>query len=153
MRLQGDQTPRLFSHGMGNGQISPDGRWLAYQSNTSGQFEVYVTPFPGPGPRIPVSANGGDNPRWSRDGRELFYTRGDRMMAVTLIPGPTLSVGAPRALFEGRYRAASNFVTPFDVASDGRFLRIEQVQPDRPVTRIEVVLNWFSAVKAPSAVK
>nr|MBA2259953.1 PD40 domain-containing protein [Acidobacteriota bacterium] len=145
LRLQGDRTPRQLLPSVANGQVSPDGRWLAYQSNASGQFEVYATPFPGPGPRIPVSVDGGENPLWSRDGRELFYTTEDSMMAVTLTPGATLSVSAPRLLFEGRYRPASNSVTPFSVSPDGRrFLRVQQVQPDRPVTRIDVVLNWFS---------
>jgi serine/threonine-protein kinase len=148
LRLGGDSAaaqPREVVPGASNGQISPDGRWLAYQSQASGQSEVYVSSFPGPGPRIPVSVNGGENPLWSRDGRELFYTQGERMMAVTVQPGPTLTVTAPRVLFEGRYRPGLNAVTAFGVSSDGRrFIRIQQVQPDRPVTRIDVVLNWAS---------
>lgn len=139
---------RLVALGAANGQVSPDGRWIAYQSTESGQLEVYATPFPGPGPRIAVSANGGTDPLWSADGRELYYTKGHSMMAVTVTPGPTLSVGAPRVLFAGRYRPGSNSVTPFSVSKDGRFLRIQQAEPDRPVTRIEVVLNWFSQLKA-----
>ena len=147
--LQGDRTPRKLVPSVGNGQISPDGRWLAYQSVASGQNEVYAMPFTGPGPRIPVSVNGGENPLWSPDSRELFYTTEDRTMAVTVTPGATLSVSAPRLLFEGRYRPGSNAVTPFGISSDGRrFLRIQQVQPDRPVTRIDVVLNWFSELAA-----
>jgi Tol biopolymer transport system component len=138
---------------MQNGQISRDGQWLAYQADVAGHSEVYVTPFPGPGPRTPVSANGGDNPLWSHDGSELFYTSGDKTMAVAVTGGATISVGTPRVLYEGRFRPNSNSVTPFGVSSDGRFLRIQQVQPDRPVTRIEVVLNWFSALQAPSGVK
>ena len=149
VRLQGDRTPRQLVPSVGNGQISPDGRWLAYQSSASGQNEVYAMPFAGPGPRIPVSVNGGENPLWSPDSRELFYTTEDKTMAVTVTPGATLSVSAPRLLFEGRYRPGSNSVTPFGLSSDGRrFLRIQQVQPDRPVTRIDVVLNWFSQLGA-----
>jgi serine/threonine-protein kinase len=145
MRLSGDRTPRLFLATGANGQFSPDGKWMAYQSADSGNLEVYVTPFPGPGPRIPVSAGGGDSPIWSADGRELFYTRVDRMMAVTITRGATLSVSAPRQLFEGRYRGNLNGVTAFDISPDGRrFIRIQQAQPERPITRIEVVLNWVS---------
>ena len=89
--------------------------------------------------------NGGSSPKWSRDGRELFYDGDDKTMVVTVTPGPTLSVGAPRVLFEGRYRGNLNAVTPWDVSADGkRLIRIQQVQPDRPVTRIDVVLNWAS---------
>ncbi|MDQ3417834.1 MAG: hypothetical protein M3541_03485 [Acidobacteriota bacterium] len=143
MRLTGDRTPRELVPRAANGKVSPDGRWLAYQTTESGQLEVYARPFPGPGPRIPVSAGGGDSPLWSRDGRELFYTKGDSMMAVNVAAGSTLSVSPPRALFAGRYRPNLNTITAFDVSSDGRrFIRVQQVQPDRPVTRIEVVLNW-----------
>ena len=154
MRLQGDRTPRLLLPVALNGQISPDGRWLAFQSTTSGQIEVYVRPFPGPGPSIPISVNGGIDPLWSRNGRELFYTSGDKTMAVAVTKGATLSVGPPRVLFEGRYRPSVNSLTAFSVAQDGgRFLRVQQVQPDRPVTRIEIVLNWFSQLQPSAAAK
>jgi eukaryotic-like serine/threonine-protein kinase len=145
VRLTGDRTPRELIPSATDGKISPDGRWIAYQTTDSGQLEVFATPFPGPGPRIPVSAGGGGSPLWSRDGRELFYTKGDKMMAVNVTAGATLSVSAPRMLFEGRYRPNLNTITPFDVSLDGRrFLRVQQVQPERPITRIEVVLNWAS---------
>ncbi len=106
---------------------------------------MYLAPFPGPGPRIPVSAGGGESPIWSRDGSELFYTNASRLMAVSITRGPTLSVSAPRVLFEGRFRGNLNTVTPFDISPDGRrFIRVQQAQHDRAVTRIEVVLNWAS---------
>ena len=151
LRLEGDRTPRLFAQEAANGQVSPDGRWIAYQSTASGEAEVYASPFPGPGSRIAVSANGGADPLWSADGRELYYTMGDSMMVVTVTPGPTLTVSAPRVLSVGRYRPGSNSVTPFSVSKDGRFLRIQQAQPDRPVTRIEIVLNWFSKLRTAAA--
>ncbi|MEO5896436.1 MAG: hypothetical protein ABIS06_12105 [Vicinamibacterales bacterium] len=149
MRLRGDRTARELLRSAANGQISPDGRWLAYQSTTSGQLEVYLLPFPGPGARVAVSANGGENPLWSSDGRELFYiSRDEKTMVVSITPGTTLSVSAPRVLYEGRYRPGSNAVTPFDISLDGRrFLRVQQVQPDRPVTRIDIVLNWLSELR------
>ena len=143
MSLTGDRTPRVFVKGGVSAEFSPDGKWIAYQSAESGNLEVYLAPFPGPGPRIPVSAGGGESPIWSRDGSELFYTRSDRLMAVSVNRGPTLSVSAPRVLFEGRFRGSLNTVTPFDISPDGRrFLRVQQAQPERAVTRIEVVLNW-----------
>ena len=74
MSLTGDRTPRVFMKGGVAAEFSPDGKWIAYQSAESGNLEVYLAPFPGPGPRIPVSAGGGESPIWSRDGSELFYT-------------------------------------------------------------------------------
>jgi eukaryotic-like serine/threonine-protein kinase len=146
-------APRKLVEGA-NGQISPNGRWLAYQSVTSGQLDVYVVPFPDSGPRIPISVNGGGDPLWSRDGRELFYTSGDQLVAVAVTSGATLAVGAPRVLYEGRYRPGPNAVTAFSVAPDGRrFLRVQQVQPDRPVTRIEIVLNWVTQLQGVAAGK
>ncbi len=73
-------------------------------------------------------------------------------MAVTVTPGATLSVSAPRVLFEGRYRPSLNHLTAFAVSADGRrFLRVQQVQPDRPVTHIDVVLDWLTELKQRAA--
>jgi Tol biopolymer transport system component len=145
LSLSGDRTPRRVVTPAVDGQVSPDGRWLAYQSGSAGEEQVYATSFPDAGPRVPISSNGGVDPLWSRDGRELFYTRGERMMAVTVTRGATLSVSAPRELFAGRFRPSLNTITAFSVTPDGRrFLRVQQAQPDRPLTRIEVVLNWAS---------
>jgi WD40 repeat protein len=86
--------------------ISPDGRWLAYHSNESGQFEVYVRPFPGvDSGRWQVSTGGGLQPVWARDGRELFYLvpQGRAVMAVAIQPGPAFAAGNPRLVFEGQY--------------------------------------------------
>jgi Tol biopolymer transport system component len=147
-----ESAPRKLIEGA-NGQVSPDGRWLAYQSAASGQLDAYVVAFPNPGPRIPLSVNGGGNPLWSPDGRELFYTSGDKLIAVTVTSGATLALGPPRVLYEGRYRPSPNAVTNFSVAPDGRFLRVQQVLPDRPVTRIEIVLNWSTQLPGAPAGK
>jgi len=137
-----------------NGQISPDGRWLAYQNGSSGQLDAYVLPFLDPGPRIPLSVSGGSDPLWSADGRELFYTSGDKVLAVSVTSGPTLGLGPPRVISEARYRPSPNSVTAFSVSADGRrFLRVQQVQPDRPVTRIEIVLNWANQLQDAAAGK
>ena len=102
----GDRKPRAvvttpFSES--SPRLSPDGRWLAYTSNEPGRAEVFVQPFAGPGGRSQISTDGGSEPVWSRDGRELFYLNGDRMMAVEITTAPAFRAGAPRLLFEGRY--------------------------------------------------
>jgi Tol biopolymer transport system component len=147
VRIDGDRTPeRLMGDGEFTGMISPDGKWLAFMGAPDPQGEVFVQPYPGPGPRRQISIGGGAFPRWSRDGHELFYDTLDqnRQMAVTISTAPTLSVGTPHVVFEGRYRTSNNLNTPYDVSLDGRrFLRIQRVQPDVPVRKIDVVLNWF----------
>ena len=105
-----------------------------------------MQPFPGPGPRTRVSADGGIDPLWSRDGRRLFYDVGDELVAVTVQTSPALSIGAPHTVMRGRFRVGPNAKTPFDVSPDGRFLRVQQAQPDRPLDRIDIVLNWLAEV-------
>src|SRR5262249_3839448 len=94
-----------------NGQFSPDGKWIAYQSNESGRFEIYVQPFPGPGGKFQISSNGGAQPRWNKNGKEILYVSLDsKMMAapVNLSPdglspdGLSLESGTPAALFPVR---------------------------------------------------
>ena len=83
--------------------FSPDGRYLAYSSDPSGRFEIYVSPYPGPGGVTQVSAEGGTNPLWSRDGRELFYQNGTKMMAVKVATQPSLSVGCRSGTLSRRF--------------------------------------------------
>ena len=126
-------------------RFSPDGRFVAYVSDESGQQEVYVQPRPGPGERITISTAGGREPVWSVDGRELFYRDGDQMMAVSLTTAETLIPGTPQPLFVGNY--ASDLLYDYDVSSDGqRFLMIqENEETTRP--RFHVVLNWFEELE------
>ena len=104
--------------------MSADGRWIAYQSNSSGQWEVYVQPFPGLSGRWQVSSQGGGAPIWSPDGRQLFYRRAGDVMSVPVeTAGTTLRYGNPRKLFGGPYVPESE--TPFEarsyaLAPDGR---------------------------------
>lgn len=107
-------------------------------------MEVYVQPFPGPGPRTQVSTNGGSYPLWSRDGRRLYFDSLDnRVMAADVTTGATFSAGVPRVLFEGRFKTSANSNTPYDISlDDRRFLRVQQVKPEAGVSQIEVVLNW-----------
>ena len=84
----------------GGGRLSPDGRWLLYQSDASGRFEIYVQPFPGPGGKWIISTNGGREPVWSPNDKELFYHTGNSLMAVAIETDPEFSSGVPRFLFE-----------------------------------------------------
>jgi dipeptidyl aminopeptidase/acylaminoacyl peptidase len=128
--------------------ISPDGKWLAYQSNDSGRFEIYVQPFPEGGRRHLVSRNGGIEPLWSRDGRELTYESGQRFMAVEVEAGAEFSAGEPELLFEGvpgvdfgQRLPMSHGPPNYDAAPDGRFLML-RLEPEPPLTNINVVLDW-----------
>jgi serine/threonine-protein kinase len=144
------QTPPAFS----NGRISPDGKWMAYVSAAVGTTEIYIQPFPGPGASRQVSNGGGDEPLWSRNGRELFYLNGSTLMAVDVSAGSTLVIGQPRVLFEGRYRRQINGNTAYDVSLDGqRFLRIRQVTPEPAEDHLEVVLNWIDQLERLVAAK
>jgi Tol biopolymer transport system component len=129
-----------------NAQFSPDGRWIAYTTNESGRHEVYVVGHQTPG-RWQISTDGGHNPVWSRDGRQLFYLNGSKMFAVDVTTSPNFSVSVPRMLFEGDFELLSRGDTNYDVAPDGqRFLMVQQERSsaERPVT---VVANWFGAVE------
>ena len=84
-------------------RFSPDGRWLAYVSDESGRYEIYVQPYPGPGGKWQISTEGGTEPVWNPNGRELFYRSGDKMMAVDIATQPGFAAGKPRMLFEGPY--------------------------------------------------
>jgi serine/threonine-protein kinase len=127
--------------------LSPDGRWMAYHSDESGRFEVYVRPFPGPGGRWQVSLNGGTEPVWSPTGREIFYRSGDAVMAATVRTQGAFEVGSSTRLFDGLYAAAQNQVTDYDVSRDGRtFVMLQRVQGAEQ--SVFVTLNWFDQVRA-----
>ena len=143
--------------------FSPDGHWLAYASDESGHSEVYVQPYPGPGPRQQVSTAGGTGPAWSRDGRELFYTTSQtvggqaaftRMMSVPIALGPTFTARVPHQLFDGKY-GASALIRSYDVAPDGRhFLMVQQKErPPISATEMILVLHWGDELKARVPVK
>ena len=126
--------------------FSPDGRWLAYAADPTGRDEVYVRPYPGPGPQVPVSTDGGVEPTWSRSGHEIFYRQGDRMMAVSFGSGPTASLGRPRILFEQPYEASDLGVANYDVAPDERFVVVRSTNTVRD-NMLTVVLNWQEDLK------
>jgi Tol biopolymer transport system component len=141
-------------------EFSPDGRWLAFGSDVSGRFEVYVQPYPGPGPRQLVSLNGGESPAWSPTGRELLFVsppdpEGRRqMMAVDVRSGPPFEVGRPRPIFAFSQPPLLLWSVPcrcYAVTADGqRFYATQDipVPPPPPVTHLQLVLNWTEELKA-----
>jgi serine/threonine-protein kinase len=150
LSLEDNRKPQIFTKTPSNERdpkFSPDGRWLAYASNESGPEQIYVQPFLGPRRKWQISTDGGSAPRWSRSGRELFYRIGDKMMAVDITSGPGFVAGSPRLLFEVPLVSYGDSFISYDVAPDGRFLGIRDVNPDPPTNQINVVLNWFEELK------
>ncbi|MCZ6768889.1 MAG: protein kinase, partial [Acidobacteria bacterium] len=147
--IKGEREPQAFlatqfdeRHPM----FSPDGKWIAFTSNQSGQDEVYLKPYPEEGGIEQISTEGGREPLWGHDGNELFYRNGNTMMLVPVQTQPTLSAGLPRLLFEGSYVYDSpDFMSNYDLSPDGqRFLMVEEPEVSTP---INVVLNWFEELK------
>ena len=128
-----------------NAALSPDGAWMAFESNSSGQYEVYVRPYPDvEGGQWLISTGGGEEPAWSPDGNELFYRASNRMMAVSIGTDSGFTYGTSQTLFEGPYR--NREARTYDVAPDGRFLMVSGAQgSDSDETQpleINVVVNW-----------
>lgn len=152
---QSPETPRpllVSPFNESSPAVSPDGRWLAFCSDEEGEFEVMVQPFPEGGPRVQVSQGGGCHPRWSANGRELFYVRGGALHAVeVLVDGEQFRAGSRARLFEHpSLISRSPLRTMYDVSGDGaRFVTSEAVdQPERAERRIRVVENWTGLLNA-----
>jgi serine/threonine-protein kinase len=130
----------------GGASFSPSGRSMAYQSDESGRWEIYVCAYPGPGARRQVSIDGGTDPVWDPAGRELFYRSGNKMMAVTVESEPLLSFGRPRLLFESP--AYHNHLKTYDVtANGGGFVMIEGGRSLPPPTELVIVQNWSGELR------
>ena len=138
------QTP--FNEG--SGKVAPDGRWLAYASNETGRQEIYVRPFERPGARVQISTSGGSQPRWRRDGKELFFISEDgRLMAARLSAGDTLDVQPPELLPIAVERDITGWRYTYDVAEDGqRFLAIRSAGAD-PTPSTMVMVNWAAGLR------
>ena len=127
----------------GGGQFSPNGQYVAYASNESGQFKVYVQPFPATGDKWPISVHGGVFPRWRGDGAELFYIASDGMlMSVKVQRGSSFAVGTPRGLFRTRIPAAHGFRPKYDVSADGQRFLINTLAEEQTAQPVTVMLNW-----------
>jgi serine/threonine-protein kinase len=128
--------------------LSADGRWLAYQSNESGRPEIYVRERGGSGGRWPISTAGGEEPRWSLDGRELYYRNKDLFMSVAVDTRSGFQAGSPKTLFGGVLNLASNSGISYDVDPKGnRFLMLRQNDEDNSAAQIRIVLNWFDELR------
>ena len=152
--LSGDAKKTPFLASPANevqARFAPNGRWLAYASDESGKFEVYVRPFPAASEQFSsISVAGGMQPEWRRDGKEFFYISADRkLMAVPVTTeGTTFSAGAPRALFEVQMpEQTPPYPTDYAVAMDGQRFLVNTVvdQPLRPA--LTVILNWTAELK------
>ena len=158
LAMDGDLTPELFlatpfqERGV---SFSPGGQWIAYVSDESGQDEVYVRPYPGPGGQVIISTGGGEEVVWGPDGSELFYRNGDQVMVVEVTTGQTFSAGAPAPLFAAPYaldNAGGGAGNPnYDISPDGAqfiFVEHDSATGVEGVAQITVVLNWFEELKA-----
>ena len=126
--------------------FSPDGRWIAFTSDRSGQDEVYVKPYPSEGGIVPISADGGTEPMWGSNGKELFYRNGDKMMVVSIETEPTLKAETPRLLFEGSYTYGyGGWPASYDISPDGQ--QFLMIKADEEELQINIVLNWFEELK------
>ena len=151
LTLPGFQSkPFLKSSGiLRNGQFSPDGKWVAYNSNETGTWEIYLTSFPEPRGKWQISTNGGEQPRWRGDGKELFYFSSDgHVMAVSVTTGLHFSSGTPVALFQGSARQPVSYLDVFvyDVSRDGQRFLINTDVKAAENAPMSVVLNWPAKV-------
>jgi Tol biopolymer transport system component len=127
--------------------VSPDGRWLAYDSGTTGRSEIYLQSFPEGGAVIPVSSQGGTHPRWSSSGSRLYYIAGCRFYSVDVRLGAAPELGVPRLLFEHCDPSERRRVA-FSVDAADRFYLLEAVPDSGVVTSLELVQNWDQKVSA-----
>jgi Tol biopolymer transport system component len=153
--VDGDRKPVPYlrtDFNEGHGRLSPDGKWLAYASDETGSSEIYVQSFPTPGNKILISSNGGDQPAWRRDGKELYYLAPDRkLMAVALKTGVTLETGEPKVLFQTRTAAAflTAFRSYYAPAADGLKFLVATMPEDPSTVPLVMVLNWASGIAKP----
>ena len=128
------------------GAFSPNGNWIAYQSDESGEFEIYLRRFPGAGDKRQVSTGGGTTPVWSRRGRELFFRNGDQIIAVAVKAEKELVLGRPTVLFERPF--TPTLFANFDVTADGqRFVDLDDSVAEPPPTHLVLVQNFDEELK------
>jgi Tol biopolymer transport system component len=149
--LDGDAEPEIVVQGEaddGAAVFSPDCGWLAYTSNESGRYEVYVRPYGRPGRREQVSIGGGEEPAWGADGREIFYRAQGQLMVVEVSASESFSAGMPKRLFAADYLSyGTHFPRIYDVSTDGLQFAFFKPVSDPPVGDMVVVLNWLEELK------
>lgn len=150
-QMRGDRKPFPYLNEQSNiveARLSPNGKWLAYVSDETKRYEIYVQTFPSPGGKWPVSINGGARPRWSSDGKELYFIAPDGKLTAAEVkaePARGFEASTPKALFDPKIEHLGGTRFPFsyfDVAKDGRFL-IPVEQSGAPIT---VVVNWTAGL-------
>jgi hypothetical protein len=131
------------------GQFSTDGQWIAYMSNESGQWEVYVQSFPGPGGKWQVSNGGGASPKWRRDAKELFYQGADGKLMAVEVKGDsaTFEAGVPRPLFDLKLGGLFPGLDRYAVTGDGKRFLVNTVSDESSALPFTVVLNWTTDPK------
>ncbi len=128
--------------------VSPDERWVAYHSDATGRPEIYVRDMTGNGGHWQVSSTGGEEPHWSKDGRELYFRAGNRMMVTSIDRGAAFHAGTPRLLFEGVYNLRSDSLRSYDVDPvTGRFLMVRPLEEGQPAPSIRMTLHWFDDLR------
>jgi serine/threonine-protein kinase len=134
-------------------EFSPDGKWMAYVSSESGRCEVYVQAFPGPGRKLQISSEGGMEPLWARNGKQLFYRWGlltNQVWSVDVQTEPIFSASKPRLLFDlAGYDYAGAMIRGWDISADGeRFLMVKlEDRKSQPLTEMVLVQNWFEELR------
>jgi eukaryotic-like serine/threonine-protein kinase len=150
MALDGKHEPQPFRVTPANerqGSLSPDGKWMAYASNESGRSEIYVEPVPGPGGRWQISSVGGEQPRWARDGQEIFYRNGTKMFSVSVQTQGSFAAGKPAELFDASFDQGGA-VDGYDVTPDAKAFLMTRSERPNP-TEIRVVIGWPQEIAAP----
>ena len=150
MDLEGKNEPQPFRRTPAmerQGSLSPDGKWIAYASNESGKFEIYVEAVPGPGGRWQISTSGGEQPRWSRNGNEIFYRNGTKMFSVSAQIQGSFSAGKPQELFDASFDRGGA-VDGYDVTPDGKMFLMTRSERPNP-TEIRVVVDWPQDITTP----
>jgi Tol biopolymer transport system component len=152
MPMTGERTPTLFVQTVGQdglGSFSPDGRFVLYLSNESGQNEIYVKSFPDAERRWQISKGGGVDPRWRHDGREILYMSGSKLMGVEVTTSPSFQLGAPTPLFEAPFVQAGNWArnNAYDVTADGKKILATIPLGQTPAGPLTIVLNWQAGLK------
>jgi Tol biopolymer transport system component/predicted Ser/Thr protein kinase len=144
--MTGDRSPTAFVNTRFNEtapRFSPDGRWIAYVSDEAGQPDVYVRAFPGPGESHRISSGGGSQPRWRRDGKELFYVVGQRLMAVPVSATAYFDAGVAKELFDRKPAR----IIDYDIAADGQSFLINGEVTGPETKPFNIVVNWLAALR------
>jgi WD40 repeat protein len=139
--------------GVSGAAMSPNGRWLAYTSRSTGKTEVWVQSFPGPGTPTRVSPNGGVDPAWSRNGRELYYIEDNKMMSIAVNAGAAFNFKPPEPLFTTDGYLATGQTPTYDVAADGRFLMIRLEPAPAEAAQLMVIVNWPQMVASKMSIR